>query len=216
MIDQTAVRFDGAGLVAVVAQDRTSGVVLMVGWANAEALDRTVESSELWFWKSVASGVVAQGGATLGNRLVVRSLHLDCDGDTILALVDPVGPACHTGSRSCFEGAAGVLPQALELGWLAQVVATRAANPTATSYTAKLLERGRGRVAQKVGEEATEVVIAAQRTRNARRGGRRPVVSLGRAARKHRHAAVRGRQSARRTPRRRDPKSGGRLMTRFW
>lgn len=160
MIDQTAVRFDGAGLVAVVAQDRTSGVVLMVGWANAEALERSVESGELWFW-SRSRQELWHKGATSGNRLVVRSLHLDCDGDTILALVDPVGPACHTGSRSCFEGAAGLLPQALELGWLAQVVAARAANPTATSYTAKLLERGRGRVAQKVGEEATEVVIAA-------------------------------------------------------
>lgn len=155
-----AVRFDGAGLVALVAQDRTSGVVLMVGWTNRAALDLTLESGELWFW-SRSRQELWHKGATSGNRLLVRSLHLDCDGDTLLALVDPVGPACHTGQRSCFDGAAGALPQALELGWLAQVVAARAASPSATSYTSSLLARGRGRVAQKVGEEATEVVIAA-------------------------------------------------------
>ncbi len=96
-----AVRFDDRGLVPCVVQDEASGRVLMVAWMNAESLRLTLETGETWFW-SRSRRELWHKGSTSGNVQRVRRLLLDCDGDTLLALVEPAGPACHTGQTSCF------------------------------------------------------------------------------------------------------------------
>lgn len=150
------VRFDERGLVPVVAQDVVSGAVLMLAWANEEAIRRTEESGRAWFW-SRSRESLWQKGETSGNVLEVVEARLDCDGDTILLRVLPAGPACHEGTRSCFEPNAA----ALEVGWLFEVLRRRADAPPEESYTARLLAGGPARIAQKVGEEAVETLVAA-------------------------------------------------------
>jgi phosphoribosyl-AMP cyclohydrolase / phosphoribosyl-ATP pyrophosphohydrolase len=151
--------FDAAGLVPVVAQDRASGDVLMVAWANAEALEKTSETGIAHFW-SRRRKALWRKGETSGNELRVVAARKDCDGDTVLLVVEPTGPACHTGARTCFGDvsptAAGMLDE------LARVVAARAAAPPEESYTARLLAKGPDQVLKKIGEEATEVVLAAR------------------------------------------------------
>lgn len=148
-----------AGLVPVVVQDRDSGDVLMVAWSNAEALAETSRTGLAHFW-SRSRQVLWRKGETSGNELRVVEARTDCDRDTLLFVVEPAGPACHTGARSCFgEGsptAAGMLSE------LERVVAERAQAPTADSYTARLLAKGPDQVLKKIGEEATEVVLAAR------------------------------------------------------
>jgi len=149
--------FDAAGLLPVVVQDRASGDVLMVAWANAEALERTAETGLAHFW-SRSRRSLWRKGETSGNGLRVVEARADCDRDTLLLVVDPEGPACHTGARTCFgetsPTAAGMLEE------LARVVAERAAASPAESYTARLLSKGPDQVLKKIGEEATEVVLA--------------------------------------------------------
>jgi phosphoribosyl-ATP pyrophosphohydrolase/phosphoribosyl-AMP cyclohydrolase len=151
--------FDSSGLVPVVAQDHASGDVLMVAWANAEALARTEETGFAHFW-SRSRKALWRKGETSGHELRVREARADCDRDTLLLVVEPAGPACHTGARSCFgetsPTAAGMLEE------LARVVAERAKADPADSYTARLLARGPDHVLKKIGEEATEVVLAAR------------------------------------------------------
>lgn len=155
-LDLDALRFDERGLVAAVAQDAFTGRVLMLAWANREAVERTLESGEAWFW-SRSRGELWRKGATSGNTVAVVGVAADCDGDALLLSVIPAGPACHTGAASCFAGA----PGGMDLGALERIVASRAVADPAKSYTARLLHEGVGRIAQKVGEEATEVVVAA-------------------------------------------------------
>jgi phosphoribosyl-ATP pyrophosphohydrolase/phosphoribosyl-AMP cyclohydrolase len=149
--------FDSSGLLPVVVQDRASGDVLMVAWANAEALERTAETGLAHFW-SRRRQELWRKGETSGNGLRVVEARADCDRDTVLLVVDPEGPACHTGARTCFGDesptAAGMLAE------LARVVAERAEASPEESYTARLLERGPDQVLKKIGEEATEVVLA--------------------------------------------------------
>ena len=153
------IAFNSDGLVGVVVQDRVSGDVLMVAWANPEALRRTAETGLAHFW-SRSRGVLWQKGETSGHRLHVRDVRADCDRDTLLLVVDPEGPACHEGTRTCFgeDGAtaAGMLP-ALE-----RVIAGRMRERPPGSYTTRLLEKGLDHSLKKVGEEATEVVLAAK------------------------------------------------------
>lgn len=94
-------RFDDRGLIPAVVQDATSGEVLMVAYMNQEALQRTIESGQAWFW-SRSRQELWHKGATSGNVMAVREIWRDCDDDTLLLKVDPAGPACHTGQRSCF------------------------------------------------------------------------------------------------------------------
>lgn len=154
--DPDSLTFDDRGLVASVAQDIASGAVLMLAWANREAVERTLETGYAHFW-SRSRQKLWKKGETSGNVLRVRDIRVDCDRDALLLRVDPSGPACHRGTRSCFEPNEA---QA-ELGWLAGVLATRRAAGDASSYTARLLAAGVPRIAQKVGEEAVETVIAA-------------------------------------------------------
>ena len=95
------VRFDQRGLVPAVVQDRATGQVLMVAWMNAEALQRTLDSGQAHFW-SRSRQELWHKGATSGNFMDIREIWVDCDADTLLLKVDPAGPACHTGERSCF------------------------------------------------------------------------------------------------------------------
>lgn len=159
------VRFDDAGLVPMVVQDRASGDVLMVAWANREALDLTVRTGLAHFW-SRRRAALWKKGETSGHVLRVREIRRDCDGDTLLAVADPEGPACHTNARTCFGDdtptAAGVVED------LARVIGARRHDPPDGSYTARLFAKGLDHTLKKVGEEATEVVIAAKGESNAR------------------------------------------------
>jgi phosphoribosyl-ATP pyrophosphohydrolase/phosphoribosyl-AMP cyclohydrolase len=144
--------FDADGLVPCVCQHAATGEVLMVAWANEAALRRTVETGRATFW-SRSRGELWEKGATSGNALQVEALRPDCDGDTLLVEVTPAGPACHTGSRSCFGDDGGGV-----LGRLRATLADRAGADAAGSYTARLLGSPRAYVARKVGEEAAEVL----------------------------------------------------------
>ncbi len=97
----TELRYDARGLIPAVVQDATTGAVLMLAWMNAEALHRTRVTGEAHFWSRSRSELWHKG-ATSGNVQRVREIRYDCDGDTLLLLVDPAGPACHTGAVSCF------------------------------------------------------------------------------------------------------------------
>ena len=149
-------RFDDRGLIPVVVQDVGSGAVLMLAYANREAVELTLETGQAHFW-SRSRQALWRKGETSGNTLAVVEVTPDCDGDALLVRARPAGPTCHRGTRSCFEPNAA----RLELGWLAAVLESRRGADPETSYTARLLERGIERVAQKVGEEAVETAIAA-------------------------------------------------------
>jgi phosphoribosyl-AMP cyclohydrolase len=94
-------KFDTNGLIPAIVQDTVTRDVLMVAWMNAESLQKTIESSETWFW-SRSRGELWHKGATSGNTQKVVEIRYDCDGDTLLVLVEPAGPACHTGNTTCF------------------------------------------------------------------------------------------------------------------
>ena len=151
--------YDAAGLVPVVVQDATSGDVLMVAYANREALERTAQTGLAHFW-SRSRGALWRKGETSGHEMRVREVRADCDRDALLMVVDPAGPACHTGARTCFGDETPTLAGVpAELG---RVIAARASAAPAGSYTAKLLAKGPDHVLKKIGEEATEVVLAAK------------------------------------------------------
>jgi len=142
----------GGGTVPLIAQDAHTGEVLMLGVADREALARSLEGGELWFF-SRSKGRLWRKGETSGNVLRLVSLHADCDADAVLARVLPAGPTCHTGTRSCF----GAPPT---LAALAAVVAERAAAPPSeASYTQRLLADPNLRL-KKLGEEAVELALA--------------------------------------------------------
>jgi len=157
--------FDASGLLPVIAQDRDSGDVLMLAWANAEAVARTAETGLAHFW-SRSRKALWQKGETSGNALRVVEARADCDKDALLLLVEPAGPACHTGSRTCFGETS---PTAAGMPFeLARVVRERAQAAPEESYTARLLAKGQAAVLKKIGEEATEVVLAASAESDAR------------------------------------------------
>ncbi len=162
-LEPAAVRYGTGGLVAAIAQDAADGRVLMVAWQDAEAVAASLASGELHL-HSRSRGRLWRKGETSGNVLRVRSAALDCDGDAILWTVDPAGPACHTGARSCFDATPGA-PVPEGFAWLERLWATieeRAATRPAGSYTARLLERGVDGPGRKVAEEAVEVLMAAK------------------------------------------------------
>ncbi len=164
----SAVKFGPDGLVPVVAQDLTSGDVLMVAWANAQALAETLATRQAHYF-SRSRGVLWRKGETSGHVQDVTEVRLDCDGDTLLYRVRQHGPACHTGTRTCFstvlapEGGRADAPDpgGHPLNRLAATITSRDAERPADSYTAALLARGVPKISQKVGEEAVEVVVAA-------------------------------------------------------
>ena len=168
MTDGRGVRWGPDNLVPVIVQDAADGRVLMLAYANAEALAVTFATGEVHFF-SRSRGRLWRKGETSGNVLRLRGLALDCDGDALLATVEPAGPACHRGTRSCFDadGAAAIEPRVPRQGfaWLETLwstIADRAATRPAGSYTAKLLAAGVDGPARKVAEEATEILMAAK------------------------------------------------------
>jgi phosphoribosyl-ATP pyrophosphohydrolase/phosphoribosyl-AMP cyclohydrolase len=148
-------KFDANGLIPAVIQDARTGEVLTLAYMNQESLDRTRESGETWLW-SRSRNELWRKGATSGNTQRVVAITEDCDSDALVVSVIPNGPACHTGARSCF---AGTPPRTLDR--LMSVLRDRRENRPEGSYTAKLFSGGRARIVKKIGEEATEVVIAA-------------------------------------------------------
>ena len=155
-VDPAALRYDDRGLIPVVVQDVNSGAVLMAAFANREAVELTLSTGEAHFW-SRSRQALWRKGETSGNVLRVVAVTADCDADALLVRALPAGPACHRGTRTCFEPN----PARLELGWLAAVLESRRGADPETSYTARLLARGIERIAQKVGEEGVETAIAA-------------------------------------------------------
>ena len=174
MIALPPIRWNPDGLAPVVIADAATGTVLTLAYANHEALQRTIETRSTWLW-SRSRGELWNKGATSGNTQRVISIAVDCDGDALLYRVVPNGPACHTGAASCFGAAIplddGEVPSgatfATAISALARTIESRKAHPVEGSYTAKLFAGGVDRIGKKIGEEATEVVIAAK---NADRG----------------------------------------------
>lgn len=145
------------GLLPVVVQDADDGTVLMLAWANAEALAATERTGQAHFW-SRSRDRLWRKGATSGNTMAVVELATDCDADAVLYRVRPAGPACHTGSRSCFDAGG---PTTFDLRALAGVIEQRRGAEPEASYTARLLAGGPRRAGEKVVEEAGEVLAAA-------------------------------------------------------
>jgi len=160
-VEDSEIAFDERGLVPCVVQDWATGEVLTLAYMNAESLARTRETGEIHFF-SRSRQELWHKGATSGNTLSVKSIRYDCDGDALLALVQPAGPACHTGERTCFHR--GDLQPAAPyevLPTLERTIAQRAAMLPAGSYTTTLLDDP-ARAGAKVQEEAEEVVRAAR------------------------------------------------------
>jgi len=154
------IAFDENGLAPCVIQDWASGEVLTLAYVNEEALQRTRETGELHLW-SRSRDELWRKGATSGNTQAVKALRFDCDLDAVLAIVEPAGPACHTGERTCFHnGDLAAMPHEALPG-LERTIADRAAKAPEGSYTAELLAIP-GRVGEKVQEEAEEVARAAR------------------------------------------------------
>lgn len=149
----------GNGLLPAIIQDATTSKVLMLGYMNAEALEKTKKEGRVTFWSRSKERLWTKG-ETSGNFLLVEELSIDCDQDTILIKVTPQGPTCHTGSDTCFNESnssrTGFIDQ------LRSIIHDRKENPSNQSYTASLFAKGINKVAQKVGEEAVELVIEAK------------------------------------------------------
>lgn len=147
------------GLVPAIVQDAISGVVLMQGYMNKEALAKTNETGMVTFFSRSKNRLWTKG-ETSENFMELVSISVDCDGDSILIKANPRGPVCHTGSDTCFnevnDSKTGFIDQ------LRAIIKDRKNNPTDKSYTASLFAKGINKVAQKVGEEAVEIVIEAK------------------------------------------------------
>ncbi len=157
-----SIRYNEQGLVPAIIQDYLDGTVLMMAWMNRESLQKTITTGETWFW-SRSRQQLWHKGATSGHLQKVQSLRYDCDSDALLVTVEQIGDiACHTGERSCFHQVAGykVAPLADMLSELFRTIKQRQNNPTADSYTCKLLAAGDNKILKKIGEEGAEVVMA--------------------------------------------------------
>jgi phosphoribosyl-ATP pyrophosphohydrolase/phosphoribosyl-AMP cyclohydrolase len=160
-VDDSEITFDERGLIPCIVQDWRSGEVLTLAYMNAEALRRTRETGEIHFF-SRSRQELWHKGATSGHTQAVRAIRYDCDADAVLALVEPAGPACHTGQRTCFHRGGLVPPAPHEvLPALERTIAARARDRPEGSYTAALLADP-GRIGEKVQEEAEEVARAAR------------------------------------------------------
>ena len=165
-----AVKWNAEGLAPVIIVDAQTDAVLTLAYANRTALEKTLASKSTWLY-SRSRAELWNKGATSGNTQRVVAVAIDCDSDALLYRVIPEGPACHTGAPSCFadvvpldgaEESPGGSAFASAMIALARTIADRKAHPTEASYTAKLFAGGVDRIGKKIGEEATEVVIAAK------------------------------------------------------
>lgn len=147
------------GLVAAIVQDAVTDRVLMLGYMNQEALNHTLETRLVTFYSRTRQRLWTKGEIS-GNRLALRSIEVDCDGDALLVKAVPSGVTCHTGRVSCFDDAGATRGLGF-LGELETIIENRLAEQPADSYTVKLVQQGLSRIAQKVGEEGVEVALAA-------------------------------------------------------
>ena len=158
-IDLKTVRFGEDGLVPAIVQDARTREVLTLAYMNEESLARTIETGQTWFW-SRSRNELWHKGATSGNTQNVLTLTTDCDNDAILVLVEPAGPACHTGARSCFEidhvDNGGLLHE------LYKLIESRKEERPEGSYTTYLFDKGLDKILKKFGEESAETIIAAK------------------------------------------------------
>ena len=145
-------------LMPVVVQNRTSGKVLMLGYVNQESLAATLASGKMTFFSRTKQRLWCKGEES-GNFLNVLEISSDCDNDTLLAIVEPIGPTCHLGTETCFKGELD--PALTFMADLEKVIKERKGADPSSSYTASLYARGTKRIAQKVGEEGVEVALAA-------------------------------------------------------
>jgi phosphoribosyl-ATP pyrophosphohydrolase/phosphoribosyl-AMP cyclohydrolase len=165
-------KWNEQGLAPAIVQDVRTGEVLMMAWMNAEAWRLAQETGETHFW-SRSRQALWHKGETSGNIQRIVEIRLDCDLDTVLLRVEPAGPACHTGARSCFyttvgnarptqEGDSAISnSQPTILNQLYDVILDRQQQPRPDSYTTRLFEQGIGEISKKVGEESVEVIVAA-------------------------------------------------------
>jgi phosphoribosyl-AMP cyclohydrolase / phosphoribosyl-ATP pyrophosphohydrolase len=154
--------YNDQGLVPAIVQDYLDGTVLMMAWMNQEALAKTMETGQTWFWSRSRSEFWHKG-ATSGHIQHVKSLRYDCDSDALLVTVEQVGDiACHTGERSCFHQVEGTVqaPPADTLSQVFDVICDRRDHPNPDSYTCQLLAGGDNKILKKIGEESAEVVMA--------------------------------------------------------
>lgn len=158
-LDIESLKFDESGLIPAVVQDSNTLNVLMVAYMNAESLVRTIETGQTWFWSRSRSQLWHKG-ETSGHTQRVIEILPDCDSDALLVFVEPAGPACHTGTTSCFNSSSESLDQVLDE--LYNVIVARKSERPEGSYTTYLFEQGLDKVLKKVGEEAAETIIAAK------------------------------------------------------
>ncbi|WP_301860162.1 bifunctional phosphoribosyl-AMP cyclohydrolase/phosphoribosyl-ATP diphosphatase HisIE [uncultured Megasphaera sp.] len=160
------IKFDAAGLVPAVVQEGRSGQILMVAYMNKESLEKTVATGETWYY-SRSRQELWHKGETSGHFQKVLDIFVDCDADTLLVIVDQTGAACHTGHKSCFfrrlAGWDGTYTGGLSmLSRLGDEIKEKRLHPTEKSYTAYLLQTGIDKICKKIGEESSEVIIAAK------------------------------------------------------
>ncbi len=149
----------GNGLVPAIIQDWSTNKVLMLGYMNEEALQKTMVDQKVTFYSRTKDRLWTKG-ETSGNFLIVKEIIPDCDQDTLLIKAEPIGPTCHTGSDTCFDESNGT--NALFLHYLQDVIKARKTSTADKSYTRMLFDKGINKIAQKVGEEAVELVIEAK------------------------------------------------------
>lgn len=155
-------KYDENGLIPAIVQDRTSGKVLMLAYMNKEALEKTIETKETWFY-SRSRKALWNKGETSGNKQSVEQISYDCDSDALLVTVQPKGPACHTGEESCFFNPIYKEDNVREvIHDIVQIIQNRKENPVEGSYTTYLFQEGIDKVLKKVGEETSEVIIGAK------------------------------------------------------
>ncbi|HLT07062.1 MAG TPA: bifunctional phosphoribosyl-AMP cyclohydrolase/phosphoribosyl-ATP diphosphatase HisIE [Cyclobacteriaceae bacterium] len=147
------------GLIPAIVQDAFTKQVLMLGYMNKEAIKHTVDTGKVTFFSRTKQRLWTKGESS-GNFLLVKDIFLDCDQDTLLVKADPVGPVCHTGADTCFDESNQ--SKTAFIDQLRAIIKDRKNNPSDNSYTASLFAKGINKVAQKVGEEAVEIVIEAK------------------------------------------------------
>jgi phosphoribosyl-ATP pyrophosphohydrolase/phosphoribosyl-AMP cyclohydrolase len=162
-LNPSDVRFDERRLVPAVVQDARTREVLMLAYMNEESLRRTLSEGETWFWSRSRSELWHKG-ATSGNTQRVVDVRADCDSDALVVLVEPRGPACHTGARSCFSSETEEVGVSIggALEEVYRVVSDRRKEMPGGSYTTYLFEKGLNKILKKVGEESAETIIAAK------------------------------------------------------
>ncbi|MFZ7134657.1 MAG: bifunctional phosphoribosyl-AMP cyclohydrolase/phosphoribosyl-ATP diphosphatase HisIE [Eubacteriales bacterium] len=166
MIDPKLLKYNAQGLIPAIIQHHKNGEVLMLAYMSYESLQKTLDTNTTWFY-SRSRNKLWNKGETSGNFQNIKDIRYDCDEDTLLILVDPAGPSCHTGSNSCFyrhlrEDFDPNITDLSILQKLYETIQNRKKNPLAGSYTNYLFENGVDKILKKVGEESTETVIAAK------------------------------------------------------